>query len=226
VAFTPAQQQQIRRVLRLRPGDQVIVCPGDGSEIMVALRSDGAQVWGEPFEQHPGLPEPACAVWLYQSALRGDRFTWLLQKGTEIGVRGFVPVVFRHTQPADYDARADHFRAVIREAAEQCRRTRLPTLLPAQSYAEALGHARASCEATCLLLDEQETSVTLHAALPQAPSTVCLFIGPEGGLHGDERAQALAAGVRPVSLGRRVLRSETAGLIGAAITLAASGDLG
>ena len=58
------------------------------------------------------------------------------------------------------------------------------------------------------------------------PSPICLFVGPEGGLHPDERALALAAGAIPVSLGGRVLRSETAGLVAATLTLAASGDLG
>ncbi|HWE62781.1 MAG TPA: RsmE family RNA methyltransferase [Chloroflexota bacterium] len=226
VIFTTAQQQQLRRVLRLRAGDRVVVCPGDGTEAIVTLHLEGPLVWGEPRGRAAGRAEPARDVWLYQSALRGERFTWLLQKGTEIGVRGFVPVLFQHTQTANYAARADHYRAVIREAAEQCERTRLPDLLPAQPFAAALAQSAAHADATRLLLDERESTNSLRAAVTQAGAPICLFVGPEGGLHEEERALAHAAGMQPVSLGRRILRSETAGLIGAALALAASGDLG
>lgn len=226
VTFTAEQQQQIRRVLRLRAGDRVIVLPGDGSEITAALQADGPTVWADPLDRQPGAPEPVRDIWLYQSALRGDRFTWLLQKCTEIGVRGFIPVLFRYTQPANYVSKVEHYRAVIREAAEQSRRARLPDLLAVLPFAGALDHGTAVPGATCLLLDERETSMRLHAALAAAPGTICLFVGPEGGLHDHERARARAAEVQAVSLGRRILRSETAGIAAAALALASSGDLG
>lgn len=226
IVFDAAQQQQLRRVLRLRDGDRVVVCPGDGTERVTVLRVAGTTVWGEPGDSYPGLGEPARDVWLYQSALRGDRFTWLLQKGTEIGVHGFVPVLFRYTQPADYRTRLERYGAVVREAAEQSGRARLPAILPAQPFAEALAASGTSPGALRLLLDERETELSLRSALSADHATVCLFVGPEGGLGDDERALAHAHGVQSVGLGRRILRSETAGLIGAALALAASGDLG
>lgn len=236
VAFTAEQQQQIRKVLRLRDGDRVIACPGDGTELIVILRLAGSTVSGAIDAVRPGLPEPSRPVWLYQSALRGDRFTWLLQKGTEIGVAGFVPVRYRYTQPADYATKLGRYLAVVREAAEQCGRSILPAVLPAAPFESALASTAAG--SLCLLLDEAERARSLVDVLTSArddvpagtaaaaPLPVCLFVGPEGGLHPDERGLALARGVAPVSLGSRILRSETAGLVAATLALAASGDLG
>lgn len=226
VALDPEQQSQLRRVLRLGEGDTVIAVPDDGSEILITLHADGRALWGEVRERWVGAPEPRCSVWLYQSALRGDRFTWLLQKGTEIGVSGFAPVLFRHTQQGDYNARGDRYRAVVLEAAEQCRRARLPAVLPAQHFAEALHSTAHGTPATRLLLDEQERALPLREALTAASGTVHLFVGPEGGLTEGERALARASGLCPVSLGRRILRSETAGLVAATLVLGTTGDLG
>lgn len=226
VEFSAEQQQQIRKVLRLGEGDRVIACPGDGTELVVILRVAGHAVSGEIDTVRSGLPEPSRPVWLYQSALRGDRFTWLLQKGTEIGIAAFVPVRYRYTQPADYATKLGRYLAVVREAAEQCGRSILPAVLPALQFDAAL--ASTPPGSLRLLLDEDERAVSFAGALAHGrqPHPLCLFVGPEGGLHPDERALALAVRVAPVSLGGRVLRSETAGLVAATLALAASGDLG
>ena len=225
IAFEAGQQHQIRRVLRLRDHDQVIVCDGSGDEIRAVLRLMADGLWAEPIERRPGLSPARRSLWLYQSGLRGDRFTWLLQKGTEIGVRGFVPVLFRYTQQADYAARLDRYRTVVREAAEQCERTTLPEVAPVVRFADALAQCSAPGE-TCLLLDEYERSASLRDMLAHAGPVVRLFVGPEGGLAGEEREMAQQAGLRTVSLGSHILRSETAGLVAAALALGASGDLG
>lgn len=227
VRFIPEQAQQIRRVLRLASGERVIVCPGDGREGLAILQVAKDSVSGVVERWLPGNAEPSCAVWLYQSALRGDRFTWLLQKGTEIGVRGFVPVRFRYTQQAEYANRLDRYRAVVREAAEQCGRSMLPAVPAAQGYTDALGAKTEAPSALRLLLDERERTCSLREAITGAGALriVHLFVGPEGGLHPDEREQARAHGLQTVSLGRRILRSETAGVVAATLVLAAAGDL-
>jgi 16S rRNA (uracil1498-N3)-methyltransferase len=203
----------------------VIVCDGSGAAYLTSLHLAGTAVWGEVIAPLPVPPPPRRVVWLYQSALRGDRFAWLLQKGTEIGVRGFVPIRFARTQPADYAARHDRYLAIVREAAEQSERALLATVAPPMPFDEALRHS-ASQPATRLLLDEAERTVPLTRALAAAGDTVCLFVGPEGGLDETERAGARGAGLQPVGLGPAILRSETAGLVAATLALAASGDLG
>lgn len=232
IVFSPAQQGQMRKVLRLRDGDNVVACDGTGTAVLAALRHAGPVIWGEPLAVLPEAAPPRRAVWLYASALRGDRMAWLLQKGTEIGVRGFVLVRFAHTQPAEYAARHDRYAAIVREAAEQCERALLPAVEGPMPFTEALAHSATQDGAARFLLDEAERDVSLRvslAALPQpgtAGDAVYLFAGPEGGLTGNERESAARAGLRAVSLGSAILRSETAALTGALLALAASGDIG
>jgi 16S rRNA (uracil1498-N3)-methyltransferase len=135
-----------------------------------------------------------------------------------------VPLRFRYTQQADYANRLDRYRAVVREAAEQCGRSVLPIVLPAQTYAAAL---KEQTDAPRLLLDEREHDRSLREAIAEigALRTIHLFVGPEGGLHPDEREQARVLGMQTVGLGRRILRSETAGVVAATLVLAAAGDL-
>ncbi|MGH2410494.1 MAG: RsmE family RNA methyltransferase [Chloroflexota bacterium] len=225
VSLTPEQQHQIRRVLRLRTGDPIIACDGSGDEITATLEMRGHEVWAVPLERRPGRAVPHRTVWLYQSALRGDRFSWLLQKGTEVGVAGFVPILFQRTQSADYGGRAARYRTIVREAAEQSERATLPEVRDAQPFLMALSGCNPARE-LCLLLDERERERSLRAAVAPAHDVVRLFIGPEGGLTEEERRVAQTRGLLPESLGSPILRSETAGLAAAILALGASGDLG
>jgi 16S rRNA (uracil1498-N3)-methyltransferase len=225
ITFEAEQSHQIRRVLRMRVGDLVIVCDGSGDQVIAEIRLDGKDAWAMPLERKPGRARPRRSVWLYPSALRGDRFTWLLQKVTEIGVAGVVPVLYTHTQPADYSARHDRHAAIMREAAEQSERATLPDLALPTEFAAALSHCDPERE-TCLLLDENERIRSLNASLGRVGTVVRLFVGPEGGLTDRERESALSAGLTQVSLGSAIMRSETAGIIAVVLALSASGDLG
>ncbi|MGH2391183.1 MAG: RsmE family RNA methyltransferase [Chloroflexota bacterium] len=225
IRFEPDQAHQIRRVLRLRMGDRVVVCDGSGDEIIAVLQVEGKYVWARPLERRPGRGRPYRTVRLYQSALRGDRFAWLLQKATEVGVAGIVPLRYHFTQQADYGARHGRYLAILREAAEQCERSILPDLATPMLFADALLQCKPERE-TCLLLDEQETEQSFNLALRGSAGTVRLFVGPEGGITDDERTLAHRRGLSSVSLGRSILRSETAGLVAVVLALGAAGDLG
>ncbi len=225
ISLSPEQQHQIRRVLRLRAGDPIVACDGSGDEITATLAMEGHEVWAVPQKRRPGRAVPGRQVWLYQSALRGDRFAWLLQKGTEVGVAGFVPVLFQRTQGADYLGRAARYQAITREAAEQSERATLPEVVDAQLFSVAIAGCNPARE-LCLLLDERERERSLRDAVTPPGSVVRLFIGPEGGLTEEERQLGQRHGLVPVSLGGPILRSETAGLAAAILALGASGDLG
>ncbi|HVA88603.1 MAG TPA: RsmE family RNA methyltransferase [Chloroflexota bacterium] len=225
ITFDPGQEHQIRRVLRLRAGDSVVVCDGSGDEVVGALALEGHRVWAVPVDRRPGRAIPRRGVWLYQSALRGDRFAWLLQKGAEVGVAGFVPVLYRYTQEADYAGRASRYQTIVREAAEQCERSTLPEVRSAVPFSTALSDCDPARE-LCLLLDEREHARSLRASLGPPNSVVRLFVGPEGGLTEEERELAWDHGLISVSLGSAILRSETAGLAAAILALGASEDLG
>ena len=165
---------------------------------------------------------------MYQAALKTDKFEWALQKGTELGVSRFVPIVTRRTIPRDTGAsanRQDRWHRIIREAAEQSGRSKLPELSPPTGLEEALR----SAPQPAVMAWEREDSFSLDAALDRlrdlarSRASISTFVGPEGGFDPDEVDLAVSCGVSTVSLGRRVLRAETAAI---ALVSAIMYDLG
>jgi 16S rRNA (uracil1498-N3)-methyltransferase len=241
VALTGPQAQQIARVLRLRPGERVIVLDDLGSEFqvqLIAVRPD--LVRGEVVTHQAAGGEPRARIALYQGMLKGDHFELVLQKGTEVGVVEFVPLLTARTIAArdTVSHKRSRWEAIIQEAAEQSRRGRKPALRPALSFALACEEA-GRAEGLKLIAWEEEGQSSLRAVLRGAgPATppctrddvgrggaIHLFIGPEGGFTREEVLLARAHGLAPVSLGRRILRAETAGLVAAAAILYELGEL-
>jgi 16S rRNA (uracil1498-N3)-methyltransferase len=226
IRLSAAQQHQIRRVLRLPAGARVVICDGAGAETIAQLIERAGVLSASPVTTQPGRREPSCKVRLCQSALRSDGFAWLLQKGTEIGVSAFVPVIFERTQPADYVRRVPRYEAIVREAAEQCERAVLPTVEPVQPLGTVLRGTHGDSDSQLFLLDERESGRSLRKSVVKGVRSVSMLIGPEGGLAEREREAAADAGFLPVSLGPRILRSETAGLVAATIVLTVCGEIG
>jgi 16S rRNA (uracil1498-N3)-methyltransferase len=213
---------QIRNVLRLRPGAAILVLDNSGAEYEVLLRQvDKQQVVGEAVAKRPSPNEPAVQLTLYQALMKRDKFEWVLQKGTEIGVSQFVPLVTQRSLVQDVDIKTNkqaRWHKILTEAAEQSRRGRIPELHPPQTLAEALA---AHPPQPGLIAWEEEVGLGLREALGggERPSHISLFIGPEGGFAAEEVKAAPAAGVRAITLGRRILRAETAALVAAALVL-------
>lgn len=206
---------QISVVLRMQPDDEIIVLDNSGMEWQVALTKIGKDaVQGKIVDRRPAQGEPALDLTLYQGTLKAQKFEWVLQKGTELGISCFVPticqrsVVRRHHTPGNKYTRWQH---IIREAAEQSGRGKLPRLEQAMSLAAALAHAQA---ATLVIMPwPQATEASFKELLSQTKvERVALFIGPEGGLTPDEIALGQQFGAKLVRLGPRILRAETAGL--------------
>ncbi|HEY8491137.1 MAG TPA: 16S rRNA (uracil(1498)-N(3))-methyltransferase [Dehalococcoidia bacterium] len=222
--------RQMARVLRLRPGDRVVLLDGSGRELVAELRRVAArEVLAAPLDRRWGSREPACALTLYQGVIRPARFEWLLEKGTELGVAAFVPLLTARSvvRPEADGARVERWRRIVREAAEQCGRAALPEVRPPVSLADAVREAP-GLRLVCWEAGEGPSlRDALRAELTAGrPAAVSLFVGPEGGLTEEEVAAACAAGARAVSLGGRVLRSETAGLTAAVAVLYELGELG
>lgn len=229
--LSDAQAYQVARVLRMKPGDRIIVLDGSGHEFEVELADvESRLVRGKVTKKSLSLSEPKVEVTLYQGLLRGSKFEYVLQKCTEVGVTSFMPLVCRRCV-ADADrlsaAKAARWRDIIREAAEQSRRGKLPSL----GAPVPLEQACKSTERLRLLPWEGEAATGLRSVLRQAhasspPAQVSLFIGPEGGFDEVEVELARRHGVTPVTLGPRTLRAETAAVVAASLVLYELGDMG
>ncbi len=238
VSISGPQAHQIARVLRMRPGDKVIVLDNSGWEIHARLtRVEQNAVTGEVIRRRLSAAEPRTKISLYQGVLKSNRFELCLQKGTEVGVVEFTPVVAERCVVRDLDAvekKNRRWEWIIQEAAEQCRRGRKPALRPATFFLQACDQARSS-SGLSLIPWEEGSLPGLHQVLRDAPAgqergrpplTINLFVGPEGGFTPEEVAQGRRYGLIPVTLGPRILRAETAGIVAAAAILYELGDLG
>jgi 16S rRNA (uracil1498-N3)-methyltransferase len=182
-----------------------------------------------PFERFSLSPESDLRVEVFQALPEKERFELILQKLTELGVDRIAPYTsVRSTSLAERDAgqkKSHRWPDVIRRAARQCRRAMLPELLPVLDWDAALyaaGHADLR-----LMLFEGDASWTLGEALAGVNSNrVAILVGPEGGFTPEEVAAARELGFLPVSLGARMLRTETAAIVAAGVIQFALGDLG
>ncbi len=184
-------------------------------------------------ERQEGLPQGPVRLTLCLGLIKAARFEWALQKGTELGVATFQPLVTERAVAATEEfgaAKRRRYERIIAEALEQCGGAWLPRLSAPCTLAEAL--ASAPTNAHKLIPWEGETSAPLSETLALLaardtgePHAVWLFIGPEGGFAAGEVAQAQAAGALPVTLGPRILRAETAAIVASALALDSLGAL-
>lgn len=230
VALEGDLAHRLARVLRMKAGESVILSEGGPTEYEVRLTAVSPKtVAGEVTGEREAPPEPRIELVLYQSLIRANRFDLVLEKGTEIGVSRFVPVVPARGQIQDESAsenRMSRWRRIVVEAAEQCGRGRPPRIDPPQPFDAAVR------DAAGLRLLPWEGGAGLPSlggylrSLEERPDAVSLFIGPEGGFAESEVDLARRASFTLVTLGPRILRSETAGIVAATVVLEALGELG
>jgi 16S rRNA (uracil1498-N3)-methyltransferase len=231
VTLGELERRYLCRVLRLGPGDRVELFDGQGNEVeaeiaWVEARRVALRLLGRREGRRAVGPEMV----LLQALAKGDRFDLVVQKATELGVGRIVPVMTARSVERLAGDRAAQRRErwcrIAQEAARQCRRADVPEISPVMPLGEALAVARP--EGLRLLLWEgaAERGQGLGPVLPaEAPGQVVVAVGPEGGFTEDEVRQAALAGFRPVGLGPRVLRTETAALAALAILGFVLGDL-
>ena len=167
---------------------------------------------------------------LLASLIKFDRFEWIIEKGTELGVETIIPVEGERSEKGLEQAankRLERWRRIAVESSQQARRARLPEITAPRRFEEALG-----VEGTYRYFLEEQSSAARpvltslpDAGLRKTSDIVCLLVGPEGGWTESERNQALLAGWQPVSLGPQILRAETAAIAALAV-LASAWDLG
>lgn len=223
--------RHMARVLRLKAGAAVALTDDAGRRLTGIIQEVGAKTLTVRIDVRESAPEPAegLRVTLYQGLPKGEKLDLILQKCTELGVSEVVTFdAARSVVKLSGERgtnRLERCERIVQEAARQCGRRLPPRVALGGGLETVLREARQEVK---LLLWEDERTVGLREAFAgvKAPGSVAVVVGPEGGLTPEEVGQARAQGFRSVSLGRRILRTETAGLAMLAILQFHWGDLG
>lgn len=210
VTLDEGASRHLARVLRMQPGQALVLFNGDGNDYPAQLTEVGKkQVSARVLEAFARPVESPLPVVLGQVLSKGDRMDYAIQKSVEMGVSAIVPLISEHCEVRlrgdREDKRLRHWQAVAISAAEQSGRAMVPTIEPIHSLDEWFARS-ADCDLRLVLHHRTHQSL---AALP-IPTRLALLVGPEGGLSADEIARAEAAGFIAAALGPRVLRTETA----------------
>lgn len=219
------ENAQHAKVLRLKPGETVLVCDGEGQECLCQISS--TDPWElRVTERRASRSEAEVRVSVYMAFPKVDKLEHVIQKATELGAYEIVafPSARCVSRPDEKSLKKklERWQKIAASAAEQSGRGRIPQIITLKSFSEALSRA---CQAEkALMFYEHEEALTLKTALTGTYRTVSLLTGPEGGLEEGEVSQARAAGMQVCTLGKRILRCETAPLCALSAVMYDSGE--
>ncbi|RJQ38061.1 16S rRNA (uracil(1498)-N(3))-methyltransferase [Candidatus Microgenomates bacterium] len=245
VILPPETSRQIRQVLRLKTGDKVVVFSDTSEQYLIQIEAIENVVAGTVISQNINNSEPRTFIILYQALTPREKFESILQKGTEIGISSFVPIETKRSLIRKKDVKEEKIKRwekIIQEAAEQSERGKVPKIFSPMNFGEAVEIAVK--DGVVLIAWEEENEQFLSEEILRStlvkqvdsftsfgPSAkgdterVSIFIGPEGGFEKEEIETAKKLGAKTISLGPRILRTETAGPFMASLILFAKGDL-
>ena len=210
----------LTRVLRVQPGQQFEITDNRSAWLAEVTEAHANQVRFrvvEPVE----TPPPLVTITLCAALIKFDRFEWLVEKATELGVARIVPFDAARTEKGLFEAapkRTERWRKIAKESAQQSRRTTLPEVAQPVKFAAALETPAAW---RCFLDEGEAPPLLTTLPQPRPADGVAVLLGPEGGWTEDERQRALRAGWRAASLGPQILRAETAAAAALAVITAA-----
>ena len=231
IKITSGDAAHISRVLRLKAGDEITVCDGRGFDYTAKIREIGAgEIICSVTEKRVSGSEPPVRATLYQGIPKGSKMDYIIQKTTELGVSAIVPVamarcVSRIEDKKTETKKLDRWQKIAKEAAQQSQRGIVPRIYPVMTFGEAV---LAMKESDLYFAPyECEDTRGLKAALTSAadPETVSFIIGPEGGFDLSEIEKLKAEKIPTVTLGPRILRTETAGEAVLAMMMYEIGDV-
>ena len=216
------------KVLRLKAGEQVLVCDGQGKECLCAVSFlDNSRVELDVLERRVSESEPTVKASIYMALPKADKLEHVIQKATELGAVEIVtfPTSRCVSRPDDKSLKKklERWQKIAASAAEQSGRGCIPAVIVLPSYTAAL--ARAAQAEKAIIFYENERATTLHLALESSTyHSISLMSGPEGGLEETEIRQAQEAGLQVCTLGRRILRCETAPLCALSAVMYQAGE--
>lgn len=214
IVHTPSIVHQWKKVLRFQEGEHVVLMRGDGEEYEMRIREIGAvDIKLTLVERRFSKQELPLRLVLAPSFLKNvDKFELVIQKGTELGVGAFIPLLSERTEKK-MEPKRERWGKIILEAAEQSGRAVIPELHEPRELAQVLKSY------SCVIVPHPagEKRIEDIFSSGEVPSEIVCCIGPEGGFTDVEVNAARAAGAHIVSLGKRTLRAETAGIVSAAL---------
>ncbi len=227
------EAHHIARVLRYKKGDIISISDGKNIEytgLILDIDIKGPIIEIEIIDKKNADPIRPY-ITLYCGLPKGEKFEWILQKNTEIGVSEFVPMITERTvaniMPSKSEFKLARWSKIVQEAAKQCMRINIPEVREICDFDTALSKT-SDCQLT-IIPWENERETSLKDVLKykgRDASKVAVFIGPEGGFSEKEIEKAVAIGATPVSLGPRILRTETASFAVSSIIMYEIGDIG
>lgn len=230
MSITGVDARHISKVLRMQQGDKLQLVSDDGVTALAEIKELHADsVIVTCLEKLSESHEPSVKITLAQGLAKGEKMDFIIQKAVELGVHAIVPVAMEHSvvrlDGAKADKKVERWQKIAEAAAKQSKRDIIPQVQAVQSVAEMLKN---NDLANKIIAYECEDKMGLKNALHAAEnlSELLLIIGPEGGISEHELKLAQDSGAKAVSLGKRILRAETAGLVAMSAIFYETGDLG
>lgn len=212
----------ISNVLRSRVGDNITLCDGDGTDYDCVIREINKKlVIADIVKIYTNQNEPSVKITLYQALPKGDKMEMVIQKCIEIGVDRIVPVKTEHVV-VKFDKKEDkkliRWNKIAEAAAKQCGRGKIPIVDNIMTFKQALEECKA-LDGILIPYEKQKEGGLREYIKNFKGNTIGIFIGPEGGFAPEEIKQAIDVGAVPITLGKRILRTETAGLVTSVLLL-------
>lgn len=219
IRITGSDVNHIRNVLRMKQGDKIIICNGHGKDYYCIINRVSEHVIFADIEtvQETGT-ELSARIILYQGLPKQEKMEWIIQKAVELGVTEIVPVMTRRVivkldDKKKEEKKLERWQTIAESASKQSGRGIIPKVRPVMSYQEAVREA-VELELNLIPYENAKgmeyTREIMHAL--KEYKTIGLFIGPEGGFEETEIEHAIENKIQPITLGRRILRTETAGI--------------
>lgn len=219
--------KHIAKVLRMHAGEKLVACDCQGYDYDCVIESlSDKEVELSVERKYSSETEPSVSVTLYQAMPKSDKMELIIQKAVELGVSAIVPVqTKRCVSRPDAKSMAkklERYNRIALEAAKQCGRGRIPQVLPMLDFADAIKAMKEDQRA--FLFYENSTS-SFRKELEQGVNSVSIMVGAEGGFEEEEVQKALDLGIASLSLGKRILRCETAPLAALSIIMYETGNM-
>lgn len=218
IRITGADRNHIRNVLRMKPGEQIAVSGGGSLEYTCRIQGyTEDEVIADILCVQEAGSELSSRIWIFQGLPKGDKMEFIIQKAVELGAYAVVPMATRRAvvklEGKKEEAKRRRWQGIAESAAKQARRMIIPQVYPVHSFKEAAALAE-TLEVRLIpyeLSGDMDCTREIFSQIRPGQS-VGIFIGPEGGFAPEEIEEAAAHRIQPVTLGKRILRTETAGM--------------